>query len=371
MPPSPGPTPPLLGVLPFLALLGGTLWATEWAVALGYHPPERLRERAWQAVASMEEGRKNLVITGTCLSEQQIRGDVVQRVLGDGWKVHNLGGRASGPADWYLLLKNRLPAEKLDGIAVAWVRGDLSTHVPTWESQVLDLATFADLPLLTETSCEGDAGCALDLGLGKVSAAYRYRGLLANMFWTKAGAHWVPPADPGTRRAADPLQSGMEARTVDGPQTGSRENAEVAERYLELLLDWGRDRGVPVWLVRMPERHDAPDSQDPVPASEVQMVRLRQLAADHGASWLQLDPVTQDRYVDERHLNTTGVYEMSRTMGETMAAELGVKPRPEGYTPTPWRQPTSTAAPMPSARGPVAPAAALPPPSPPPRPAAP
>lgn len=327
--PSKGPR--VLGALPLIAMIAAGAWAFQWQVAWSYQPPERLREKAAAVAARTGKSTHDIAIVGTCMSEQQIHAEIVASTLGKPWHIHNLGGRASGPIDWYMMVKNKLPEDSIEGLVVAWIRGDLTMNPSIWEGQTMDLAAWDDLPDLARWSCT-DPGCGIEMALRKGSFAYRYRGFLANMFWQSVGAKAVPkaatlrPEEGRPAEAADPLQgvqppADPNARVTAGPSPDDARKAKVAMAYLADLLDLARERGIPVWFARMPERSDAPDA-GPHPAQLAQQAVIDQLIADHGATSIELPVLPMGAFLDDRHVNGYGVNVISKALGEGLKAAL-------------------------------------------------
>lgn len=319
-------SPRLLGPLPLLGALVAVVWGLQWLVAYTYTPPERLRYKAAAVAAKAKANPRDLVILGTCMSEQQIHADLVSVELGAEWTIHNLGGRASGPIDWYLMVKNKLPADGIEGIVVAWIRGDLETNPSVWEGQTVDLAEWDDVPRLARESCDGDPGCALDVALRKGLYAHRYRGFVANLFWQSLGAKPRTPAAVPTAGnlppppEADPLQDAPKNQ-ADAPPADALRQEELTHAYLRSLLTLAQERGIPIWFARMPERNDAPDGP-PHPPFDAQDRRIRELVGGLGGKTIDLPVLPMRAFIDDRHVNAAGVDTISRALGKGLREEL-------------------------------------------------
>jgi hypothetical protein len=117
-----------------------------------------------------------------------------------------------------------------------------------------------------------------------------------------------PPPDPN-------------ARVTAGPSPDDARKAKVAMAYLADLLDLAKERGIPVWFARMPERSDAPDA-GPHPAQVAQQAVIDQLIADHGATSIDLPVLPMGAFLDDRHVNGYGVNVISKALGEGLKAAL-------------------------------------------------
>ena len=174
-------------------ILLGVLAGLEAVVGLAYQPPTPMRDKLEAYLGSRTDAR-DLLILGTCLPEQTIQAEVLERELGD-VKVHNLATQASSSLLWYLVVNGHLPDDgRVAGILIPYGTDDLTTLMDPAESQVMDLARLGDLPMLVGMACP-TTDCAIDMGLRKLSRAYRYRGKLAKQVWAGLG---IESADDGT-----------------------------------------------------------------------------------------------------------------------------------------------------------------------------
>ncbi len=166
-------------------ILLGVLVALEAVVGVAYQPPTPMQDKL-DAYESSRTDARDLLILGTCLPEQTIQAPVLERELGD-VEVHNLASQASSSLIWYLVVNGHLPDDgQVAGILIPYGTDDLTTLMNPAESQVMDLARLVDLPMLMRLAC-ATPDCALDMGLRKLSHAYRYRGKLAKQVWSGLG----------------------------------------------------------------------------------------------------------------------------------------------------------------------------------------
>ncbi|MCB9742666.1 MAG: hypothetical protein H6741_11795 [Alphaproteobacteria bacterium] len=326
------------------------LGGLELGVRALYSPPAPMLRKAL-AYQEAPHAREELIILGTCLPEQIIHPDELAKQLPD-VDVHVLASPAATIRLFYLFLDNFLDGdEQIRAILVPYGRRDLTNLMAPWESQVMELAGWEDLPQLAEWACPGELECALEMGLRKASWTYRYRGYLANRFWY--GLRTRPPI-PGwvlSPGAVDPKDSpeaaapgGLQGQQGPGdhagpgappPQKGGaalgweRPEAELAEAdprrfvYLEALLDAARARGIRVVFTPLPERAAfSPGGAHRNPEYEQRVAKTIQ---EGGGELLDLEKVPGldgRHFEDDVHLNPEGQRLVTRAIGQALSEQL-------------------------------------------------
>ncbi len=296
---------PLPGWLATLLALG-VLLGLEGFARFAYQAPGEMAARALKAAGDMREDALDVTLYGTCLGEQTLDTHRLGEALGTAGKIHNLSAAGTGPLDWYLAQSNIIDPRRLDASVILYLPGDLTRAPAPWQSQAMDLARWSDVPDIAAWSCL-DAACRAEFYLRRGSFFYRYRGYLGNWLWSQLGTR----APPSNHRDFSPLD-------------GRREKTqEAALHYLGRLVTISRDAKIPVFFVRMPERHRA-GSQGGLDGQHAQTEAwLKGL----GASFLPSPVLEANAYVDDVHLNAGGRAHFSDAIGEMIAAELTSAPR--------------------------------------------
>ena len=159
-------------------MLATVLVSDRLALRLYHRPPQLM------SLVQQYENRKpgpHVVVFGTCLGDA-MQPEAVQQTWKEG-KIYNLSFRGSTALEWYLILHHTIQASP-DLAAVVVVMGGNDLHLKSspWESQILDLATWGDLPDLIRDGCT-TPGCAMELVARKASFTYRARAFLALQIW--------------------------------------------------------------------------------------------------------------------------------------------------------------------------------------------
>jgi hypothetical protein len=244
--------------------LSRKIWGTQ----------DGLRERASQFNATARPEDKNLVILGTCLPAQHVHTPELQAGLGGGWVVHNLGNEATSPLDWYLAYANALDTRRVQAVIVGYGDRDLQASVSPWESRVLDLARWDDVPEMAGFACH-DAECRTDLMMRAVSVLWRNRIRMSNRVWLSLGA--LPREAP------------------EAPPVSDRDDG-AALHYLERLVAAAKEDGTPLWLLPLPGRPGRQVDNRAVPPTGV----LPSVAR------LEIPPLGEDAFSDDTHLTEAG-----------------------------------------------------------------
>lgn len=160
-------------------MLLATLVASDVLVKRVYHQPPQL-----MSLVQQYEGRTegpHVVVFGTCLGDA-MQPEAVQKTWPAG-RIYNLSFRGSTALEWYLILHHYIQnSPQLRAVVVVMGGNDLHLKSSPWESQILDLATWGDLPDLIRDGCN-TPGCAVELVARKASFTYRARAFLALQFW--------------------------------------------------------------------------------------------------------------------------------------------------------------------------------------------
>jgi len=297
-------------------VLVGTFGLLEAGVTLAYDAPSPMVDKATGYAATADGSTRDVLVVGTCLAEQIIDPAQLGRQLGTDVVVHDLSTPAGSVLLWTLALKNHVPDDAdVALVLLPYGESDLRTRMNPWESQVMDLAGWADLPLLSELSCE-DAGCNSELLLRKASRAFRYRGYLANWFWhalgTKslsrvAGQDSLTQAraggrqlEPGTATAGLGWQSGQPSAAPGGD--------EIRFDDLQVLLDLAQERDWPLLFTDLPMR---PEQRDAYWLQQRAQAREATAEFVHGGggvhrSMAEVPGLERDHFTDEVHVSMEG-----------------------------------------------------------------
>ncbi len=310
-----------LGLGALALVLAGTFASLELGVGLAYDAPSPMVDKASEYAATTDGSTRDVLVVGTCLAEQIIDPTQLARQLGSDVTVHDLSTPAGSVLLWTLALKNYVP-EDADVALVLLPYGDsdLRTRMNPWESQVMDLAGWGDLPMLADLTCE-DASCVSELILRKASRAFRYRGYLANWIWhalgTKslsrvAGQDALTQAREGGRQLEPSSDPGGATQGLGwtGGRRAQQSSGEEAIRFedLQVLLDLAQQRGWPLLFTDLPMR---PDPRDPYWLRQRANARKSTSAfvESRGASHRSLEEVPgleRDHFTDEVHVSMEG-----------------------------------------------------------------
>jgi hypothetical protein len=290
----------------------GTLWlavvillglvAVEAWVRRSYQAPTRFRELVDDYLEERGGLGPHVVVFGTC-EGMVIDGAEVESAWGGGQRVLNLSSEGSTPLDWYLVVSRFFGDEpRPQAIVVAFTGNELLQTPQPWSSQTLELAAWHDLPSIVREGC-ATPSCAIELALRDTLSSYRYRAFLGNRIWRRLGvappqvgghfrprtdgrepglSDWEPPAPSGAQGAGQPTVAapapGSAAHPPGGPvpalasspQAGAmnlgwrQESGWLSPptdpyRWPWLIIDAGRDLGIPVLLYPMPQDTSDPD----------------------------------------------------------------------------------------------------------------
>jgi len=299
--------------------------ALEIAVRVLYTPPSAVLARLGDYEAISDHSEPEIWLLGTCLPEQTIQADALTPVVGR--KVWSLAAAATTPREWLLLVRHHRPA-RLDAIVIPYGQRDLTNEMSPWESQVMTLATWGDLPDLVSWSCH-DTACALEMSLRKASVAYRERGWLANAFWhllrTRApipGSVLSPGAvAPTDRDLPGPgAQVGWTAPRVEVSQTDPSRLGMLAS-----LLDTTRDLGIPTFFFPLPTRALVQSGAQGDPAYRA--VVENTIRAGGGQILETTAPgLSPDLFLDDVHLTPEGSRLVTLALAQALAPALSPAP---------------------------------------------
>ncbi len=310
-----------LGAGAVALVLAGTFGVLEAGVGLAYDAPSPMVDKASGYAAGVTGQTRDVLVVGTCLAEQIIDPIQLGRQLGSDVVVHDLSTPAGSVLLWTLALKNHVPAQAdVALVLLPYGDSDLRTRMNPWESQVMDLAAWRDLPLLAELSCE-EAGCVSELVLRKASRAFRYRGYLANWFWhtlgTKslsrvAGQDALTQAREGGR-AVRPEElpgqatAGLGWQTGSGPSPGAG-TEDIRFDDLQVLLALAQDRGWPLMFADLPMRPDQRDDYWLKQRADARRQTSDFVEAGGGAhrSLAEVPGLRREHFTDEVHVSMEG-----------------------------------------------------------------
>jgi hypothetical protein len=242
-----------------LATIAALFAVLEVYARFGYERPDPLPERLAAYQRAQPTLGRHLVAFGTCL------GDVfdppeMRQAWGSSMPLANLSAPAIASMDWYLALSRVLASgAEVEGVLVAFSGDELAQNTSPWEGQVMEQVTWRDLGSLAEVACETPS-CAVELGLRKLSVAYRYRGFLANRVWDLAQARLpalpapttgegpVNVPDPGLTR---PPGARHPTRPGDPPAPAAAGSPAVAQLGWRLEGSWFSAPDDHVWARRM------------------------------------------------------------------------------------------------------------------------
>lgn len=310
-----------------------------------YEPPAPMLRKATQYQQASHEGRE-LIILGTCLPEQILKPELLAQQIGPDVRVHILATPAAGAQLFTLVLRNFVPPEaKISAVVVPYGRRDLTNEMPPWESQVMELARWSDLPGLIRETCD-DAECAAEILLRKASRAYRYRGWLANRFWYGVGSKPPIPGfilSPGAvdpnegpdgvvHNAGAPPPGPPPGTPGAAPQTGGfgweRVEDGVAEDdpsrfvHLEAMLAEAKKRNLRVIFTPLPERAGVSGHAPPRSAYDRRVAEV--IAAGGGELFdvERIEGLGPQHFEDDVHLNAAGQQLVTLAIGQALARQL-------------------------------------------------
>ncbi len=297
----------VLGLLLTLGAIGGALVVAEQQAARRFATTGPLASAARDL--RLDRARKNVVVLGTCLSGQHISKWSVEEGLGGRWSVSNLGTAGSTPVEWYLAWKNLLPHDAIDVLLIAYGRFDLTEPMNPYETELLDLATPADVDQLAALAC-ADAECRLDLQLQARSRLYRHRTLLAAQLWNTLGMQQPQDGDASRTRIVDGLPD---------HRLATYDHTDPSWVYLERLLQEAAGTNTRVVLLPLPLRPDAPTPNQQA-ERDAHAAAVQALAQRTGADMIVMPPIPADAFDDDVHLGKEGMeafsVEVGRALGE-------------------------------------------------------
>lgn len=307
--------------LPVLATVGlvvASAVGLEVGVSTLYEAPTPMLDKSieYNAVAHTDP---EIVIFGTCLPEQIIQRDLLERELS--MTSYNMATPAGTSRLMYLVLKNHIPADaNVQAIVVPYGKRDLTKLMAPYESQVMEIAAWDDIPQLVEWACE-DSECETEMYTRKASRAYRYRGYLANKFWQAIGSKPPIPGYILSPGAVLPEGAGSEPPPEQGGDGRGRQagDADTDLRYLAAFLGLAQERGVPVVLTPLPERWHV-GSGTPPESEEMQA-----LFDETGATLLNVGAIpdlSESHFEDDVHLNHQGRVVVTQAIGSALREHL-------------------------------------------------
>ena len=312
-----------------LVVLGAL--ALEGSVAATYEAPTPMLDKA-QEYGSLPHGEhQELLILGTCLPEQIIQRDLLEETIGSGTVAFNLATPAGTTRLMYLVLLHHIPPEAdVKAIVVPYGKRDLTKMMAPYESQVMELATWGDLPELAAWACKGDTACKTEMVLRKTSRAYRYRGYLANWFWLGLGSKppipgyvLSPGALPVPQLTGPPPVSSGEPEAGPGwkPRVDPNQN-DGNFTYLEALLELAEERDMRMVFVPLPERSQLDVRKEKEPPDARYEERLARVITAGGGELIDvyaIPALTKEDFEDEVHLNPRGRHLVTLAIGRALA----------------------------------------------------
>ncbi len=313
---------PVSKPLPVLVTLGLVL-ATGVALELGvsqlYEAPTPMLDKSIE-YNSLPHTEPEVVIFGTCLPEQILQLYLLEQELG--MTSYNLATPAGTSRLMYLVLKNHIPEDSnVQAIVVPYGKRDLTKLMAPYESQVMEIAAWDDIPQLIDWACK-DPECETEMWARKSSRAYRYRGYLANRFWQGIGSKPPIPGYVLSPGAVMPEGVGKEPPpNQTGGGAGGRQagDSDTDLRYLAAFLELARDRGIPVVLTPLPERSHVGKGSPP------ESKEMRALFDETGAIYLNVgavDGLSAGHFEDDVHLNSQGRVLVTKAIGEAVREHL-------------------------------------------------
>ena len=264
-----------------------TVIALEGVIWMMHQPSPIARRMVAAASSPGARATRDVFMFGSCHVDDLLSASVIQAQLGQGFKLHNITADGTSPMDWNLVLANLLRLNSSPGageagvVVVPYGPRDLIVSVYPWESQVMDLARWSDMPQLLDLTCTS-LGCQTDMLLRKAWLTYRYRGLISKWFWTAMASEdpaqtpLMPGGLPHPERFGGPQPckeldrgvakivpvdpspgSGKPRRGValgswGGPQADNQ-TERISDRHERLTAaNWGMPVGVLESIIRQP-----------------------------------------------------------------------------------------------------------------------
>lgn len=260
----------------------------------------------------------DVVILGTCLAEQELDERRIAAAWGGG-AVHGLGTAGTGPMDWALAVRNRMPAG-VEHVVVAFVTGDLQNALAPWESRTPELMRLRDLPEVWETCDAGGAvadkanspeieprlRCRIELTLLRGWPAYRYRGFVSATVWKWWGAE---------AQAAQSTIGGQPLPAQSARTAPAQPSAAEALKWTGRLIEASKAAGATVTFMQMPVRRDA--NQD-FASGDPAFQDLGRFLRERGAGYTALPTVPAKDFEDDRHVKPEGSEILSDSIGAWM-----------------------------------------------------
>lgn len=304
---------------PALVLAGalGTLVGFEAWARTAYAAPTRLDAHTVAFTEGARDDQTNIVVFGTCLGERFLDAAALTSEGEPDWRVWNLSAAATGPIDWALVVRNRLDS-RADVIVFLLTDGELAAHALAWESQVMDVASWSDLPDILTTTCGGGADCNVDYGARFLLHTVRYRERIGNRAWAALGAgkaSRAPPppglgGTPGAKTAglgvpSGPGTAGGAPPSTDGPAPAPPDRIAAAYAdtqsssfWLERAFADAREAGIPTAVLALPRLSGSYDRRA--------LTTLERLARAGGATWTPPFTLASADYEDPAHPNADG-----------------------------------------------------------------
>ena len=304
-----------------LSLLVGYV-LLEVAVSRLYAPPTELLNKVVAYEKNPNTGIPDVVVVGTCLSEQVLNYGAFRQSMENKYEPRHLGTAASTVADWYLVAAHHIPAKSdVAGLVIAFGRHDLLSPINPWESQVMELAEWGDIPLLARVSCR-DLSCKVGVFLRKLSPVYRYRYRLARHWWGGGGG--LPQ---GAQPAASPGQEASRPKAELG-EFQQPLNDDAAPLLLDRILFMAKERNIPVFLVMLPSPPTL-DSES-IRYGEATRKLLEPFLATGEVTYIELKPaaLTADMFQDAAHVTGPGSQIVGRELGTILLPLLESRQKP-------------------------------------------
>jgi hypothetical protein len=324
-------------------IFAATLLVSDQLAEKIYHRPPQLMKLVDQ-YESRTPGT-HVVVFGTCLGDA-MQPEAVEQTWQKG-KIYNLSFKGSTALEWYLILHHSIQNDPdLAAVVVVMGGNDLHLRSSPWESQILDLATWADLPDLMRNGCT-TPGCAVELAARKASFTYRARAFLALQVWKSLRtdlpgipsmpvngqdavlnpehlslaiqeSNNLPTADTSNPAMRLPNTDQTPAQETGGPDWHAQSSwfERDASFWTRKLMEEARNRGLRIAFVPLPKnpRVRAPDWTD-----------VRGLIAEGGGEFWDPGPVAglgADDYLDDVHFNQGGLWKMGLALGQLLHARL-------------------------------------------------
>lgn len=316
-----------------LLVMALTLFGAEEAVRRLVPPPggdilHRAREHARQAGSP---GKPEILILGSCLPEQVMDMRGLHAALADRYELYQLGTATGTPLMWTVMLDAYVPRpEDVAAVVVPYGWGDLSRKTVPWESHLMQLARWRDLPLIVREECT-DVDCAVEVSLQKVSWLYRYRAWLSQALRQRLaerlaerqaqGPGPAPAGRPGERYIAE--GAGMWA-AHEGP-------ARDPFATLDTFLAHAEARGIRVFLTPLPTREDIAGQAGTHPGQAQTLARERASAEAHGARLVPFPAVPgllPAHFEDEVHVGEPGRRLITAALAEALPRWIDEAPPP-------------------------------------------